>query len=239
MRALRYARYAGRLDQQVADSLTARQRARACRRCQRLNGGRLLFEALLARAGVASLNARVYSKARRYRRSVRLSSPPDLACTNQAVLERELCDFVTRARRGDAALGCFGHLPPESAHFGGTPAPLASHRVVTSSLHWVGDALFGVLEVLPTPAGEALVHTFVLGACALGVSTRGWLQTDAQCASDFQLIACVRAAALRGAAWRLCAEPVLLCCTRFDVVVAPATIGAQLRPLDSAHAEPP
>ena len=38
---------------------------------------------------------------------------------------------------------------------------------------WVGDDLVGVVEVLPTPKGEALKAYFLQGR-KLGVSSRGW-----------------------------------------------------------------
>jgi hypothetical protein len=127
---------------------------------------------------------------------------------------REVRDFVQRHRGAPgacAAYGTFGHPSPAGAYHA-TSATQASHRVV--ALRWAGEELHGVLEVLPTPAGEELLRSLIRGD-AIGVSTRGWARlrlaaTAAACgagaaadAQDFQLIA-------------------------FDAVCAPATHGAAL-----------
>jgi hypothetical protein len=110
------------------------------------------------------------------------------------------------------ALGCFGH-PAACGAYHATSASHASHRVL--SLRWersCGAAeLRGVLQVLPTQAGAALL-TAHLATGALGVSTRGWAHLEGGLAAEFQLIT-------------------------FDVVAMPATAGAALLPL--ARALPP
>jgi len=118
--------------------------------------------------------------------------------------------------RNGTALGELDHPSYVSPSFRSINLGNVSHQVL--SLRWVGDNLYGAIEVLPTPSGKLLMELYKSGR-QVGVSSRGWasLRDENGCITiqdDFELIT-------------------------FDFVTEPSTQGAFLRPSTRKHRKIP
>lgn len=144
--------------------------------------GRTIVKGLLQRAGAENQNGRVYPK---------------------NILEREVKKYNTliKERR---ALGELDH--PDSSVIN---LKNVSHNV--REVHWEGNDLIGIVEILPTPSGNILKE-LLRADITLGISSRGMGSTQplgenrVRVGEDFELIG-------------------------WDFVSNPSTHGAFMRPL--------
>ena len=141
------------------------------------------------------------------------------------------------------AFGELDHPDPASPLFRLLDAANVCHQVL--DYWWEGNALVGVVEVLPTPKGEELRDYFLQGR-QLGVSSRGWATLHdpgdgrgVLIQDNFELITCdppgprTELRGRRGGVARRggAAAPG----SRFDFVSDPSTVGAYLSPLTSRY----
>ena len=109
------------------------------------NNGKIRIKAILQRADQKNQNERVYPK---------------------AILAREAQKYLTEFVAQHRALGELDH--PEAR----TVVNLSnvSHNIV--SMHWEGNDLVGIVEVLSTPSGN-IVKSLMQSGIRLGMSSRG------------------------------------------------------------------
>lgn len=129
------------------------------------NGGRLIVQGPVQRAGAINQNGRSYPK---------------------PILEREATKYTQTEIAQNRALGELDH--PESSVVN---LRNASHNIL--QLEWKGDELWAKIEILNTPSGNILKELFKAGI-TLGISSRGLgsvtqLDEDtSEVQDDFQLI---------------------------------------------------
>lgn len=129
------------------------------------NGGRLIVQGPVQRAGAINQNGRKYPK---------------------QILEREANKYTQTEIAQNRALGELDH--PESSVVN---LRNASHNIL--QLEWKGDELWAKIEILNTPSGNILKELFKAGI-TLGISSRGLgsvtqLDEDtSEVQDDFQLI---------------------------------------------------
>lgn len=129
------------------------------------NGGRLIVQGPVQRAGAINQNGRSYPK---------------------PILEREAKRYMENEISQNRALGELDH--PESSVVN---LRNVSHNIL--QLEWKGDELWAKIEVLNTPAGNILKELFKAGI-TLGISSRGMGSTKqltedtVEVQDDFELI---------------------------------------------------
>ena len=154
------------------------------------NNGKLVVKGVLQRADTKNQNGRVYPK---------------------EILMREAKKYFENFINQKRAMGELDH--PESSVVN---LQNVSHNV--KDMHWEGDNLLGVVEVLSTPSGNILKELFKSGI-KLGISSRGMGSVETvneddgdqvtQVQPDFELIA-------------------------FDFVSNPSTHGAFMYPMNES-----
>eukprot|EP00878_Enallax_costatus_P023761 GHUV01025302.1.p1 GENE.GHUV01025302.1~~GHUV01025302.1.p1 ORF type:complete len:234 (+),score=69.75 GHUV01025302.1:263-964(+) len=155
----------------AAEDLTKQEVADLFSLSTRLNGGRLIVHGLFARTDVKNTNGRIYPK---------------------SIMKREVTQFKRQHIKQGTALGELNHPSYYSSYFRSLNLPNVSHQVL--EVWWRGRELWGVIEVLPTPAGLLLWELYSKGI-KLGVSSRGWASVVVDPSTqqmfvdkDFQLI---------------------------------------------------
>ncbi|KAK9818008.1 hypothetical protein WJX72_005645 [[Myrmecia] bisecta] len=126
------------------------KRLQRCANSLKVNGGRLFLSGVFAQANTVTKNKRIYPK---------------------AVLQQEVLRFYKSHVVPGTAFGELDHPSYRSATFQQLHCATLSHQVL--ALWWRGDELYGIAEVLDTPAGRLARELYMRGYC-FGASSRGW-----------------------------------------------------------------
>ena len=111
---------------------------------KRSHNGNLLVEGRLQTAETKNGNGRIYPR---------------------PILEREVKNYIDGPIKDSRAMGELDH--PDSSVIN-----LQNVSHIIRKVHWQGDDVVGLIEILPTPAGNILTSLFENGI-TVGVSSRG------------------------------------------------------------------